>query len=258
MSVKHLLIPDVQLKPGDNLDFLSCIGRYIVAKKPDVVVQIGDFADMPSLSSYDRGKKSFEGRRYKADVEVAQAGMQALFKPIWEYNDQKKRNKEKQYHPRYVLTLGNHEERILRAIDDDAKLDGTIGLNDLGYEGFGWEVIPFLQAIVIDGIAYSHYFPSGVKGLPVGTARLLLTKMHMSCVAGHLQGRDIAYSKRPDGTSITALIAGSCYEHHEDYLSPQTNLHWRGLYIFHEVNNGSFDEMAVSLRYIKEKYGAQS
>ena len=70
--MKHLIIPDTQVKRGVDLSYLEWIGKYIVDKKPDVIVQIGDFADMPSLSSYDVGKKSFEGRRYKDDIEAAE------------------------------------------------------------------------------------------------------------------------------------------------------------------------------------------
>src|SRR6187549_1879799 len=81
-----LVLPDVQAKPGVDFSFLSRIGQYAVDKKPDVIVCIGDFADMPSLSSYDKGKKSFEGRRYKRDVEAAQFAMQAFLKPINDYN----------------------------------------------------------------------------------------------------------------------------------------------------------------------------
>jgi len=42
----HLIISDVQVKPGDNYWFLKAIGNYIVETRPDVVVNIGDFADM--------------------------------------------------------------------------------------------------------------------------------------------------------------------------------------------------------------------
>jgi hypothetical protein len=55
---------------------------------------------------------------------------------------------------------------------------------------------------------------------------------------------------------MTAIIAGSCYEHNEDYLGPQGNEHWRGFYMLHEVNDGAFDEMAVSINYLKATYGA--
>ena len=91
--MKHLLIPDVQLRPGDNLEFLRCIGNYIVAKKPDKIIQIGDFVDMPSLSSYDVGKKSFEGRRYKDDIQIGIDGMNSLLGPLKEYNSKQKQNK---------------------------------------------------------------------------------------------------------------------------------------------------------------------
>ena len=51
--MKHLIIPDCQIRAGDNFDFLRAIGNYIVRKQPDVIVNLGDFADLPSLSSYD-------------------------------------------------------------------------------------------------------------------------------------------------------------------------------------------------------------
>ena len=96
MSI-HAVIPDVQFKPGNDARFLERIGMYLVEKKPDTIVQIGDFADMPSLSSYDVGKKSFEGRRYAGDIAEAKRGMAALLAPIHEFNKQAKKNGKKQY-----------------------------------------------------------------------------------------------------------------------------------------------------------------
>ena len=76
--MKHLVIPDTQIKYGEDLSYLIRIGKYIVDKKPDVVIHLGDFADMSSLASYDVGKKSFEGQRYVKDIEAAHVGMQLL------------------------------------------------------------------------------------------------------------------------------------------------------------------------------------
>ena len=239
------MIPDCQIKSNVNIEYLKWIGNYIAEKQPDLIVQIGDFSDLPSLSSYDIGKKSFEGRRYKDDVEITKEAMNLLIKAAL---------RNKKYKPRLVLTLGNHEERITKAINSDPKLEGTISLQDLEYEKFGWEVHPFLKPVVVEEIAFCHYFPSGQLGRPTVSARAILNKMHMSCIAGHLQGRDIAYAKRADGREITAIIAGSCYLHDEDYLSPMTNQHWRGFYVLHDINKGSYDEMAVSLKYVKEQY----
>lgn len=251
---KHLVIPDTQVKPGVPLDHLDCCGRYIVDKKPDVIVQIGDFADMASLSSYDVGKKSYEGKRYKADIEIAQEGMRRLLGPMREYNEWARKNHKPRYKPEMHLFLGNHEDRITRAIEDDPKLEGWISLSDLNYEAWGWIVHPFLEPACIDGVMYCHYFPSGQLGRPCTSARAILSKYHMSCFSGHQQGRDIAYGKRADGKTITAIIAGSFYQHDEQYLNPITNNHWRGVYVLHEVEDGSFDEMAVSLRYLRSRY----
>ena len=242
---KYLVIPDTQVKPGVDISYLSWVGNYIAEKRPDVIVQIGDFTDMSSLSSFDIGKKSFEGRRYKDDIEVAKEAMHLLTKPFI---------KLRNYKPKMHLTLGNHEERILRACESDAKLDGTITINDLQYEKFGWKVHDFLRPVILDDIAFCHYFPSGTLGRPTSSARAILNKMHMSCIAGHLQGRDIAYAKRADGRQITAIIAGSCYLHDEAYLSPLTNQHWRGIFVCHQVNRGEFDEMFVSLDYLGREY----
>ena len=248
----HCVIPDVQAKPGQDFTFLSDVGKYIVEKKPDVVVQIGDFADMPSLSSYDKGKKSFEGRRYTKDIEATTEAMKALLRPLYEFNTKARKNGKKLYKPRMVLTLGNHEERISRAVNDDPKLDGLISMNDRPYQH--WEVYPYLDVVTIDGICYSHFFTSGVMGRPVTSARALLTKKHQSCVQGHVQNMDIATDYKADGLPITALFAGCCYEHDEDYLGPQGNNYFRGIHFLYEVNNGSFFHHAISLKYLKGKY----
>ena len=252
---KHLVLPDVQIRAGDDLAFLNKIGQYIVEKQPDVIVQIGDFADMPSLSSYDIGKKAYEGRRYLNDIAAADMGMFELLSPLAIYNDRQRRNGKKQYRPRMVLTLGNHENRINRAVNSDAKLEGLISVDDLAYKQYGWEVFPFLEPVVVDDIAYCHYFTTGLLGRPCSSAAIQLSKKHMSCISGHQQGLQIAIGHRGDGKRLTSVIAGSCYEHDEDYLGPQGNKHWRGILMLHAVTNGEFDLMPVSLDFLRKKYG---
>jgi len=223
--MKICVIPDCQVKGGDPIDHLTHVGKFIADKKPDVVVCIGDFADMPSLSSYDKGKKSFEGRRYKKDVEAVNLAMLTLMAPIKKEMKRLRRNKKKQWKPRFVMTLGNHENRINRAVENDAMLEDVISTDALGFND--WEVYPFLEVVEIEGVYFSHYFISGAMGRPVSSARALLTKKMVSCVQGHSQTMDVAYSYRPDGKRITALFSGACYQHDEDYLTPQGNYYWR-------------------------------
>lgn len=245
------VIPDCQVKEGVPTEHLEWAGEYLADKKPDVIVNIGDFYDMPSLSSYDKGKMSFENRRYVKDVQAGNDAMDLLLAPIKKEINRQKRNKKKQWKPRMVFTIGNHEHRIERAVEADAILEDVISYDDLNLSD--WEVHGFLEPVVIEGVAFSHYFTSGVMGRPVSSARALLSKRMMSCVMGHVQDRDIAYGKRADGTNLTGLFAGIFYQHSEDYLGAQNNGSWSGIWMLNDVKNGGFDELPVSLKYLKER-----
>jgi len=251
---KHFVLPDTQVKPGVDLKHLSHIGQYIVDKKPDVIICIGDFADMESLSSYDKGKKSFEGRRYKADIAAAKKGMDLLLEPMREYNRRATANHKERYRPRMVLTLGNHEDRINRAVEYQAEFDGVISTDDLPYED--WEVVPFLQTINIDGVCYTHFLANPMSGKPYGGSALnQLAKVGQSFVVGHKQTLDVATRFTLDGTQQWGIVAGACYTHSENYKGPQGNEHWRGAVMLHRVINGSFDPLFISLDYLKDRYG---
>jgi hypothetical protein len=251
---KHLVIPDTQVKPNQPIDHLRWAGLYAVDKKPDVIVHLGDHFDMPSLSRFDVGSRSFAGRRYTADIESGIRAMEAFIDPIRQEQKRLIKNKQKQWNPRMVYTLGNHEQRIERAIEADEKLEGLISYDDFKLDEFGFEVYDFLDVAVVDGIAYSHYFTSGVMGRPCSSAKAMLSKKYMSCVCGHIQDRDIAYGRRADGKNMLGLFSGIFYQHDESYLTPQTNGSWRGIWMLNQVEDGSCDELPVSMEYLRNKY----
>lgn len=253
--ISHFILPDVQAKPDLDFSHLSWAGQYAANHKPDVIICIGDFADMPSLSLYDIGKKSFEGRTYIDDIQASHDAMEAFFEPIRKEKVRLKKNHQKSWNPRLVLTLGNHENRINRAIELDRKLEGLISITDLNYEDYGWEVYPFLQPVVIDGVSYCHYYCTGVKGNPVSSAKALVSKKHMSCVMGHVQSTEIDMSQRKaDGTPLIGLFCGIYYQHNEEYLNPQTNTQHRQVWMNREVKDGFFYPHPISLNYLKRKY----
>jgi len=250
---KHLVIPDVQAKEGVPLDHLDWIGKYIVHKKPDVIVQIGDFADLPSLSSYDKGKKSFEGRRYKKDIKAAREAMDRLLTPLKEYNKKQKESKHAQYKPRLVLTLGNHEERIERAVNCQAELEGVMSYDDLPYED--WEVHDFLKPVLIDGVMYVHYLSNPFTGKPYGgSVRNQLSKVQNSFCVGHKQTLEVDVYFNPLGKQTWGIVAGASYLHDEDYKGYQGNAHWRGIIMLNDVKDGVFSPWFIPLDYLKSRY----
>lgn len=239
-------VMDPQVRDGVPTDHLGAYGRYIADKQPDVIVCIGDWWDFPSLSFHNKpGSIALEGKRYMKDLDAGKRAMDLFMAPI---------ARARGYNPLRVFTLGNHDILPTRQAALDARLEGALVDPISTLDDYGWKVYPFLQPVVIGGVAFSHYFPSGPMGRPVTTAPSLLRKLHMSAIAGHQQGRDIAYARRADGATMTAIISGSFYQHNEDYLSPFANGHWRGTWFLHEVKDGSFDEMALSVNYLRRKF----
>jgi len=177
-----------------------------------------------------------------------------LLAPLRALQKSQRATKHKVYKPRMVLTLGNHENRINRAVANSPILDGVISVKDLDYER-DWEVHDFLHPVFIGGVGFCHYFPVGAMGRAASSATVLVNKLHQSCIAGHQQGKQVAYGKRADGTAICGIIAGSYYLHDEDYMDVISNKHWRGLVVLNEVKDGAFDEMFLSISYLEKKYG---
>jgi hypothetical protein len=253
----HVVIPDTQAKPGVPTDHLSWIGQYIVDEFRDLpikIIHLGDHADMPSLSMYDKGKKAMEGRRYVQDIEAANEAWRVLNEPLLQFNLNRKRTKHKPWLPQRFILLGNHEDRINRAVSMDAQLEGVLSTDQLDYARTGWTVSPFLDILWLDGVAYSHYFYNPMSGKPLGgNVEARLRAIGHSFTMGHQQ--TLGYGLRfVAGKSQHGLVAGSCYLHDEDYKGPQGNAHWRGIIVCHEVENGSYDPMFVSLNYLCLRY----
>jgi len=268
-----LLIPDTQQKTGAPNFHMRWIGCYAVDKRPDRIVHIGDHHDMPSLSSYDKGKRSFEGRTYRADIEAGNVALDVLMQPIYDYNKSlrvaknlpakewsaaQRRRDEKLFKPKLDVCLGNHEERIERAIELQRELEGTMGYHDFNWKQHGWKVHGFKEVVDIGGVKFSHFFYNPMTGHPYGGALSTRIKnIGFSFVMGHQQGKQQAEMYRSDGTIVRGLVVGSCYLHDEKYLGPQANHYWRGVVVLHEVQNGNYDLMEVSLKYLRDKYATE-
>jgi hypothetical protein len=242
----HLVIPDTQVKPGVPVDHLTWIGQYIADRKPDVIVHLGDHWDMPSLSMHDQaGSLAMEGARYEDDVQAGNAAFTAMCKP-WQGGE---------YAPECHLLTGNHEQRIERAINRDPRYAGTIGYHHLNAARCGFTVHDFLKIAAIDGIWYAHYMPNPLSGRPWGgTIDNRLNKIGHSFTQGHEQTYRHGSRYLANGIEQHGLVAGACYLHDERYKGYQGNHHWRGVVVKHEVRDGTYDIMRVSLGYLCRRY----
>ena len=68
--MKHAMIPDTQIYPGSDVTHIAAAARYLRKHKPEKIILIGDWWDMPSVSSYDRpGDKGWEDTIWSATTK---------------------------------------------------------------------------------------------------------------------------------------------------------------------------------------------
>lgn len=256
---RHLIVPDTQIRPGVSTDHIDWAARAIVDYLPDVIVVIGDWWDMPSLSMHEpKGSMAAEGRRYEDDVKAGNEAFARLVAPMQAEIARRIRNKTTRWRPECHFLFGNHEHRIQRAVETDPRYAGTIGDHHLLTPGF--ERHPFLRIVEIDGIAYCHYFPNPLSGKPIGgTIVNRLNHIGKSFVQGHQQGSLYASKQYPDHVKH-GLVCGRFYAHHEAYRPDDVQLaEWNGIVVLNEVRvhagHGSYDLMPLSYGYLQRKYG---
>lgn len=254
---RHIYMPDLQARSGVPLDHVAWVGEYVADMKPDKLVLAGDWFDCPSMSTHDApGSKGKEGARYVDDIAAGNQALDSLMAPVHRERARLKRNKERGWNPELHVTLGNHEDRIQRFIKSNPVLEGALGYHHFGFEKHGIEVHDFGKPVVLDGIAYAHFWSAPMTGRAYGgTAATILNKLGHSFTQGHRQVFEYASRNcQVTGHEQIGLIAGACYVHAEPYLGYQANSHFRGIIVKNEVRNGHYDIMRVSLDYLARRY----
>ena len=253
--MRTLIIPDIHASPDYKMDHCKWLSRYIIDEMPDTIVDLGDRADMASLSSYDVGMVSGEGKRYRDDIKAAKKCTRLLNSEIDAFNKKSSKWKKKMYKPDRYLTIGNHEERINIAANKSPAMFGHITLDDLKYDEMDWKTVPFGETLILNDVAYKHYFTSGIMGRPIGGehhAASLVKKNYHSCVTGHSHMRSFYETLRADGKKVFGLVAG-CYFPHDMTYTNESGRYWRGVVMLDDYG-GTSNPHFISLDYIKKNY----
>lgn len=246
MKRRHFVIPDRQTKPGVPLDHNRWIGYAIKEYAPDVLIDLGDNADFPSMSSHSAaGSRDKEGQRLLEDFKAANTAEEILRESMGGFKPKK-----------MIRLRGNHEYRVERFLDNNPVLEGIVSLDSL--DDTDWTIVPYSngspKAIQVDGLWYAHYFANVNTGKPIGgNSSYKLTQIGSPFVQGHVQGYDIGTKQFATGRTIRGITVGSCYLHDEPYKG-MANSHWRGALVLNEVENGEFSEMPLTMDYLCRKY----
>jgi hypothetical protein len=251
---RFVIIPDTQIRPGVDTTHIDYAARAIVDYMPDVVIVMGDWWDFPSLSTHDApGSKEAEGRRVKPDIDAGNEAFERLVAPMDAEIHRRRSKHRKRWEPERYFLFGNHEDRLSRAIFRDPKWEGILTLDCLKTPGF--QRIPYLKILELDGIKFCHYFPNPLSGRPIGgTIVNRLGHIGSSFVQGHQQGFLYASKQYPDHVKH-GLVCGRFYSHHESYRPDDVQrAEWNGIVVLNEVQNGSYDLMPLSMNYLRRKF----
>lgn len=249
----HLVIPDSHANPQYNNDRADLLGKLILDLRPDVVINLGDMWDFPSLATYDKGKKSFWGKTYLKDLESGLEFDDRIWSPI---------KKAKKRRPYSIFIEGNHENRVKKAIELQSELDGIISFDQLELDRNYDEVVEYSGdtpgVTEVSGINYSHFFISGILGRPISgehAAYQLITKEFSSCTCGHSHVLSFSSKTTAQGKRINGLVAGVYQDYNSDWAGERNRLWWRGVVIKRNVESGNYDPEFVSLEQLRKYYG---
>jgi len=243
--------------PQAGNERFSWLGAFLYDIKPDMVVDLGDGADMRSLNSYDtRYPQAIVNQSYEADIESYNDSQERL---RWKFKHHRKKK------PFWVGFEGNHENRIKKAIANDPRLEGSkygVSFSHLQtdhwfddyheYENSG----PALASY--DGVLYSHFISGGNYGTAISGihhAYSLLSKVGCSVSVGHSHKYSYYYQGSTFPNPTIGHVVG-CFKGKEESWAGQANTEWRhGVVVKRNLENGVYDHEWVSMRALKEMYG---
>lgn len=240
-----LVIGDPHADPAHGNERFDALAEFILDRKPDHVVCMGDFADLRSLSSYDKGKASAENKRFADDYAAV---VDALRRTDAARQHLIRGNRKR---PRFHMLIGNHEQRADRYSADRPELMGVMGSDLLPFAEYGWNVVPYRGSdpghLSICGVTFAHYLRSGRNPISgKNQARRLIDLCQESVVVGHSHTLDYAVGTSVTGRRCMALVAGRYHDWEHGYAGHSNDQFWSGLCMLHDVRDGVYDLETIS------------
>jgi hypothetical protein len=243
-----LYVPDVHAQRDDGLARFYDLKRWLADRRIRLtrVIQGGDLWDMAPFCLHDNATPEWYDRHFWDEFTTGLLAFDML-------EDIAKRHKAT-----FHVTEGNHENRYNRWMESDNRLRTSpfpktvADLIAFYRPKSSVNYVPFLQPLVINNIAFSHYFVSGLMGRPQSGERpagTILKAQHMSCVGCHSHTLDYAERTRADGSKIHALIGGCFVDPAGDFgfAGAARKLWWSGVHLLHVTAPGEFDVESISL-----------
>lgn len=254
MSKTYVVFSCYHASPENSNERADWLGQFLWDIKPDVVVDLGDGADMKSLNSYDtRYPQAIVSQSYEEDIESYNESMDLM---RYRFKVSKKKR------PFFVGLCGNHESRITTAIKHDPRLEGSkygVSFSHLNTDKWFDEYYKYENGgpaiATYDNIDFAHFFSSGNFGTATSGkhhAHTLLSNRHRSSICGHSHKRGVYFE---DQAGICGLVAGCMKGGPEGWAGQAQKDWWTGIVVLREVDGtGKFEPQFISLKALKREY----
>lgn len=254
MSKTAVVFSCAHADPSVSNERFDWLGKFIYDLKPDMVIDLGDGADMRSLNSYDtRYPQRIVSQSYEKDINSYVDSQERLRHPFRHHRKKK---------PFWVGFEGNHENRISKAISLDPRLEGEtygVSFKHLQTDNLFDEYHRYANggpAIAeYSGVDFAHFFSAGNFGSATSGlhhAYTVINNRHRSSVCGHSHKRNVYFK---DGASSIGLVVG-CYKGSEESWAGQANNDWwKGVVVMRDLSDGMFEPEFVSMKMLEEAYG---
>lgn len=199
-----LAIGDLHADPRQNLRRCTWLGRLIAERRPQHIVQIGDFGSWDSVSAHEaKGSAGANARpSLDQDFEAVNGALSRM-----------QREQPDDYRPIKDVTYGNHEDRIERYQNLNAELGQHLSLRrDELFARYGWRTRAFGEHRYIGGVAFTHAPLNGVGrpyGGKTGSMRAGNDSM-VDIVHGHDHLRTLATIPKTGGRGVVQMMSIGC------------------------------------------------
>ncbi len=253
-----LPIGDTHTHPGDNSKRLQALGNYIVDKKPDVIVIMGDWFDFDSISKFNEpGSITREGMRLRKELDVGAMGYKIMLHELSYYNKQQAKHKHKQYLPEVIFLKGNHEFRLDKLAENNAIFSGAFSIEKELNQVYPTTMVEYGEYIDIDGILFTHIpFKAGRPlASVVNTTGATLDLVDKSVIFGHTHRLEVKEKRRAGSYNlIRAINVGCLFENIPNYAKNDNPAWWKGLVPITSYGKGEFDFSTLSMTQLKKQY----
>ena len=228
------------------------MGQWCRDERPDVIIQIGDWATFDSMSSHHQ-KGSLDHilmPSWTQDVESLWLSISAFEAGLSGYKPKRK-----------ILTEGNHESRAARYENSNPEISGALTAQwREAFRSNGWRIVDFGVYHFEEGVGFIHHPVNGAGrayGGKTGNQRAGNDSV-FTVVHGHDHKWELATSPKIGPSKPVEMVSVGCslpWGHVESYAKIAATGWWWGVTSMTVLDGGIIDLQKVSMLTLEDRYG---